>query len=170
MRYLLYVPHALLILLIVAVFVGLALPETHKSQDLQPSLETKKVLEERAKRAFAQIKVAQENYAPLGADPAQYNANVTAAYRAWEKASEAAYGKNWKEAKLKELQGAVQFSCTSLTRPGAQCTRVYPEADEIFPPLEGMLMKCPSWRDPTGAIFNPRNQEHCDRRGGNAER
>lgn len=119
-------------------------------------------LESVAESAFKQIDEARNDYPPLGADPSNYNAAITKAYHAWERAAEAAYGTNWKSIWTENHAGSVA-GCDIAHNFGMPLDACYQAAasEGDIEPLDGMLMKCPSWDDPSGAIFNPRDPEAC---------
>jgi hypothetical protein len=115
-----------------------------------------------AEEAFKQIDVARGDYPPLGVDPTSYNANVTKAYRAWERAAEAAYGTNWKSIWRTKHAGSG-VGCGVAHKFGMPLEACYEAAasEGDIEALDGMLMKCPSWNDPSGVIFDPHDPAAC---------
>ncbi len=138
------------------------------SQTPQNTGPSREELENAAEAAFSKIDQARENYPPLGGDPSQYNAGIAVAYHAWERTAEVAYGKGWRpiwEQKHGIVDGA-DLVCARAARDGMPqdaCYQAFKDGAKITP-LDNYLMKCPSWDDPTGAIFNPHDQASCDRR------
>jgi len=118
--------------------------------------------EKLAEDAFKQIDVAETNYPPLGADPANYNAAITRAYHTWERVAEAAYGTDWKSIWRTKHAGSVA-GCEVAHNNGMPYDACYEAAasEGDIEPLEAKLMKCPSWDDPSGAIFNPHDASAC---------
>jgi hypothetical protein len=115
-----------------------------------------------AEEAFKQIDQAQMNFPPLGADPTNYNGAITAAYHAWERAADAAYGADWKSIWRTKHAGSTD-GCDIAHKFGMPYDACYQAAasDGDIKPLESMLMNCPSWDDPSGAIFNPHDPAAC---------
>jgi hypothetical protein len=118
--------------------------------------------EDSAENAFKQIDQAQMNFPPVGGDPAVYNAAITSAYHVWERAAETAYGTDWKSIWRTKHAGGTE-GCDIAHKFGMPYDACYKAAasDGDIKPLDSYLMKCPSWDDPSGAIFDPHDPVAC---------
>lgn len=121
--------------------------------------------EEAAEIAFAALRSAEEQYPPTGADPSDHNANITRAYRAWERAAKVAYGGEWQEAWAAKHAGST-VGCQLARKYGMpldDCLAAAAREGQVEA-LEAKLMKCPSGEGPSGEIINPRLQTDCELR------
>jgi outer membrane murein-binding lipoprotein Lpp len=136
-------------------------PERNNAGSASQPSASQSSLEQAADAAANAIDAARDDFPPLGADPTEYNVNVTKAYRAWQRAAEAAYGRDYRNAWRSKhiITGGCDLAVRTGMPPEA-CAQAEADAAEM-PPLESYLMYCPSWDDPSGAIFNPHDKAAC---------